>query len=113
MSTLTTATLDWPRSAAQTTRQVLEWAACPSSFPPSGSLNAISELPRNAAAAHALQNLTRATSARIGAGWPAFGDESAIGPGALFLAAAIGGRIQPELATRLAALVPPPALGRA
>lgn len=103
---------DWPRSAAHTVRQVIEWAADPSSYPPSGSLRAVSDLPRSAAAVGALRALTRATAARIGAGQPAFGDDSAIGPGALFLAAAIGGRLQPELAAQLAALVAPPALGR-
>ena len=105
-------TFEWPASAAQTAYQVLVWAAGPGSVPPSGSLRAVGELPGNASAVHALQMLARALAARTGAGWPMLGDGEAIGPGALFLAAAIGGRLQPDLAGRLTALVVPPALNR-
>jgi FtsH ternary system domain X1 len=107
-----TVAFDWPRSAAQTALQVIEWAADTSGYPPSGSLNAVGDLPRSAATVRALRALTRATAAWIGAGQPPFGDDRPIGPGALFLAVAIGGRLQPELASQLAALVAPPALNR-
>jgi hypothetical protein len=112
MTALTAASFDWPGSAAQTARRVIEWAASPAGSPPHGSLNAVRALPGDAATQRALRNLARATAARLGAGQPALGDESAIGTGALFLAAAIGGRSQPELSARLAALVAPPVLDR-
>jgi len=113
MTALTAPATEWPSSAAHTARQVIEWAAHPRGFPPHGSLHAVRNLPRSKPTSQALQELARATAARLGAGQPALGDNSCIGPGALFLAAAIGGRLQPELSARLAALVAPPALRRA
>ena len=59
----------------------------------------------------ALQELTRATAARLGAGRPALGDPGTVGPGGILLAAALGGRERAAEAARLAALIPAPALG--
>jgi hypothetical protein len=112
MTALTVPVSDWPSSATDTVHRVIAWAANPSGVPPHGSLRAPSSLLQNMTTVGPLQKLARATAARMGAGQPALGDESALGPGALFLAAAIGGRLQPELSARLAALVAPPALGR-
>jgi hypothetical protein len=111
MSVLTAAP-SWPGSAVQTTRRVLEWARQPDGIPPDGSLAGVAGVPADTTAAAALRELTRSVAARIGAGQPALGDPGPIGPGALFLAAAIGGRLRHDVATRLAALVAPPPLDR-
>jgi hypothetical protein len=91
---------------------VLEWARQPDGIPPDGSLAGVAGVPADTTAAAALRELTRSVAARIGAGQPAFGDPSPIGPGALLLATAIGGRLRHDVAARLAALVAPPPLDR-
>jgi hypothetical protein len=114
-------------TAEATARLVLSWAATyratprwdPVSArpatdalpPPSGQLRRPAQLgePRSDTV-EALGDMVRRTTARLGAGVPPFGDIDAVGPGALLLAAAVGGRRQVEPATLLAEAVPPPRL---
>jgi hypothetical protein len=100
-------------NAETTARRVLEWAANPDAAAlPSGPLRSATALGDPAAATvAALTELVRRHAARAGAGNPPFGDRSAIGPGAILLAAAIGGRGQPDLARLLAEAVRPPRVG--
>jgi FtsH ternary system-associated peptide len=102
----------WSPNAAQTALQVMRWAADPAGPPPRGSLQASVRLVRDITLRGALQELARATAARLGAGRPALGDPGSVGPGGILLAAALGGRERTAEAARLAALVPAPALGR-
>jgi hypothetical protein len=103
-------------NAETTARRVLEWAAQPpdpaGGALPSGSLRSAAALAApTAATITALAALVRRTGARIGTGSPAFGDRSPAGPGAILLAAAIGGRAQAAPARLLAEAVRPPRLG--
>jgi FtsH ternary system domain X1 len=95
-------------SAAATAAQVLTWAGEPSGPVPTGPLWDVAQLagPPDAVRDAAVQ-LARRTAARLGAGAPPFGALHRIGPGALFLAAAAGGRKQPGPAALLARAVPP------
>ncbi len=58
----------------------------------------------------ALRELTRDTAARLGAGSPPFADRTPVGPGALLLAAAVGGRAQSGPARALVEAAPAPRL---
>jgi hypothetical protein len=100
-------------NAETTARRVLEWAADPDAAPlPSGPLGAAAGLAHpTAATVAALTELVRRHAAKAGAGNPPFGARSAVGPGALLLAAAIGGRGQPGPARLLIEAVPPPRVG--
>ena len=89
----------------------MRWAADPVGQPPRGSLQSSVRLARDVTLRRALQELTRATAARLGAGRPALGDPGTVGPGGILLAAALGGRERAAEAARLAALIPAPALG--
>ena len=115
-------------TAEATARRVLGWALetcrpaggvgpgswrvdAPSLLPPSGQLREAAALAHpDADTVDALRALTRCTAARLGAGAPPFGDTTAVGLGALLLAAAIGGRAQPDPAALLAETIPPPRL---
>jgi hypothetical protein len=95
-------------SAEATALRVLSWAAEPSGAPPVGPLWDVTTLARPAAAIRdAAAELARRTAALLGAGVPPFGSESRIGLGAVFLAAAAGGRRQPGPAITLAQAIPP------
>jgi len=86
-------------------------AEAPSLPAPSGQLREAAALAHPGAdTLDALRALTRCTTARLGAGAPPFGDTTAIGLGALLLAAAIGGRAQSAPAALLAETIPPPRL---
>jgi FtsH ternary system domain X1 len=100
-------------NAEATARRVLQWAADPAAAAlPAGPLRSATALSAPATATvAALAALVRRAGARAGAGSPPFGDRSAVGPGAILLAAAIGGRAQPRLARVLAEAVPPSKLG--
>jgi hypothetical protein len=102
----------WPITATATARQVMRWAVDPAGPPPRGSLRSSAALVRDLTLRRALQELTRAHAARLGAGQPALGDVGSVGPGGILLAAALGGRECAEEAARLAALVPAASLGR-
>jgi hypothetical protein len=99
-------------SATATAARILEWAAKPSGPPPTGPLWDVHQLARPPADVRdAAARLARKTAARLGAGSPPFGARAAIGPGTVFLAAAVGGRQQPAAAA-LARAVPPAAPDR-
>lgn len=100
----------WGDTAAVTAVRVLEWAATPCGPPPLGALRRAGELLSAPDVEERLRNLLRTTSARAGAGNPPLGDPSAVGAGAVLLAASVGGRTRPELACKLAAALPPPRL---
>ncbi len=94
-------------TAETTAQRVLSWATEPSGPLPNGPLWETGRLARPEAATLTLAcELARATAAALGAGAPPFGDENAIGAGAVLLAAAIGGRRQPGAARRLAEAIP-------
>jgi hypothetical protein len=109
----------WSSTAADTAIQVLRWAAGPPGAPagptgpvPRGSLRQPSAVARSATVSATLGELARTTAARLGAGQAILGDQSPLTLGGAFLATAIGGRDQPEIAERLAALIPAPSTGR-
>jgi hypothetical protein len=87
--------------------RVLEWAAAPCGPPPMGTLRGAKDLLSAPAVTERLRQLVWTTSARLGAGNPPLGDASAVGAGAVLLAASVGGRSRPELAAKLAAALPP------
>jgi hypothetical protein len=101
--------------ALDTAVRVVAWAADPCGPPPVGSLRharrlaAAPALPRDTVEVP-LARLVRRTAARLGTGNPPLGDPAPAGPGALLLAAAIGGRTRPDLARKLAYLLPVPRL---
>jgi hypothetical protein len=97
----------WGETAGLTAVRVLEWAAAPVGPPPMGTLRQAGEVLSAPAVRDRLGALVRSASARLGAGNPPFGDTSAVGAGAVLLAASIGGRAQPEPAAKLAAALPP------
>ncbi|MEY9927468.1 hypothetical protein ABH926_002102 [Catenulispora sp. GP43] len=107
--------------AEATARRAVAWAAAagpdparPDSGagpPPYGPLRAAGSLARpTPESVSALGELVRDTAARLGAGRPPFADHGGAGPGALFLAAAAGGRKEPLTATRLTELIDVPEL---
>jgi hypothetical protein len=100
-------------TAATTAERVLAWAAEPSGPVPVGPLWDVTALasPPGRTIDAACQ-LARRTAARLGVGVPPFGAEGQtgrprIGPGAIFLAAASGGRRQARAAALLAQAIPP------
>jgi len=100
-------------TAAATAARVLAWAAEPSGPVPDGPLWDVAALavPPDGVR-DAVGQLARCTAARLGAGAPPFGAPTAIagpriGLGAVFLAAAAGGRRQASVAALLAGAVPP------
>jgi FtsH ternary system domain X1 len=95
-------------SAQTTAQRVLAWAVAPDGPPPVGALWEAGQLAAPDPATIALAGeLTRVTGARLGAGVPPFADQDAVGVGVVLLAAAAGGRGQPDLAQRLALALPP------
>ncbi|MER7282443.1 hypothetical protein ABT369_49230 [Dactylosporangium sp. NPDC000244] len=99
--------------ALTTARRVLRWSAEPDGPPPTGTLTGLAALGApDPVTVHTLRWATGAASARIGAGEPPLGDAGGASPAALMLAAAIGGRAQPELSGRLLDAVPPVRLTR-
>ena len=97
-------------TAAATALRVLSWAAEPEGAPPTGPLWDLAELTSPPGPlVDAAAQLARRTAARLGAGFPPFGGRNQIGPGLIFLAAAVGGRLHPGPAARLALAVPPAA----
>jgi hypothetical protein len=101
----------WSGEAEQTARRVLAWAAAPSGAPPVGGLRGVGSLASDTRAQEAFRSLARQSVARLGAGRPPLGDPGPVGPGGLFLAAAIGARALVRPARQLTVLVPPPPLG--
>jgi FtsH ternary system domain X1 len=94
-------------TAETTARRVLAWAVEPSGPLPDGPLWETSRLARPEAATVTLAGqLAQATAARLGTGAPPFGDENPIGAGVVLLAAAVGGRKQPDAARRMAEALP-------
>jgi hypothetical protein len=101
--------------ATATAARVLAWAAeaSPAGPVPAGPLWEAAQLARPPDSVRdAAVQLAQRTAARLGAGSPPFGSRERIGPGALFLAAAAGGRQQAGPAARLARAVPPAAARR-
>lgn len=101
----------WSGDAEQTARRVLAWAAAPSGAPPVGGLRGVGSLASDTRAQEAFRSLARQAVARLAAGRPPLGDPGPVGPGGLFLAAAIGARALVRPARQLTVLVPPPSLG--
>jgi hypothetical protein len=94
-------------TAGTTAQQVLAWAIAPSGPLPNGPLWETGRLARpDPATLKLVRELAQATAAALGAGTPPFGDDSAIGAGVVLLAAAVGGRGQPDAARRLAEALP-------
>lgn len=94
-------------TAAETVRKVLTWAAQPEGEPPAGPLSGMRDLiSRDRESAEPLGRLALVTAARLGAGARPFGDAGPAGPGALLLAAAVGGRLETRLAQRIAEAAP-------
>jgi hypothetical protein len=92
-------------------RRVLEWAADPTSGLPAGPLRQAGDLAHpSPPTLTALTVLVRQHAARAGAGRLPFGDRSAVGLGAVLLAAAIGGRGEPGVARTVVEAVDPPQL---
>jgi hypothetical protein len=105
-----------PLDAESTAVRVLRWAGANlfSTAPPAPPLGPLfrprSLLSPGEATVAALSELLRDTAARLGAGWPPFGDSGQPGLGALFLAAAIGGWEEEKAAVLLAEAIRPPQL---
>jgi hypothetical protein len=96
-------------NAETTAYRVLVWARDPVPVIPAGPLSEALALARPGPATRAaLAVLLRDGAARLGLGNPVLGDRSPAGPGALLLAAAVGGRRQPDRAQRLAVAIRPP-----
>lgn len=101
-------------TAEATARRVLAWAADTAGPVPEGALWKAAELAAPSADTRGLAAaLARTTGAKLGAGTPPFGDPAPVGLGAALLAAAIGGRRQPERARQLALALPPSRPSRA
>lgn len=93
-------------TAARTAGLVLGWAAtapaapgprAPGALAPTGPLSDLAEIGApDARLVDLLRYLAAAAAARLGAGTPPFGDPAPVGLGALWLAAAIGGRHDPN-----------------
>ncbi|WP_440099032.1 hypothetical protein [Streptosporangium sp. H16] len=95
-------------NAEITAQRVLGWAVTREGTLPSGPLWETARLGRPGRATRVLAGeLARRTAATLGIGVPAPGDATTIGLGTVFLAAAVGGRGQPEPARRLAELARP------
>ena len=97
-------------TAAGIAARVLGWAAEPAGAVPVGPLLEVSQLTSPPALVQqAATRLAWRTAARLGAGVPPFGagTREQIGPGAILLAAAVGGRRQATAAATLARAVPP------
>jgi hypothetical protein len=93
--------------ASTTARAVLDWAARPNGALPVGGLGHTDRLAGSVTEAHVpLQTLARTTAARLGAGRPPLGDPGPVGLGAVLLATAVGGRLQPEAATSIVDATP-------
>ncbi|MFE9448066.1 hypothetical protein [Streptomyces sp. NPDC006739] len=98
-------------NALTTALRVLRWAVEGRGLPPGGPLQHTLDLvDPGTEAATALAELIRRYAARHGAGRPPLGDPGPAGPGAVLLAAAIGGRMDPESACAVAEALPPPVL---
>lgn len=98
------------RGAAETASLVLHWVEHPVGTLPTGPLWRPAQLAAPAAGILGpLAAITRRACALLGTGNPAFGDQAPIGPGAMLLAAAIGGRHEPDTAARLIAAAGPAA----
>lgn len=97
----------WAETAPVTATRVLQWAAAPRGPAPLGTLRRSGNLLSDPGVGRGLRDLVRSAAARTGAGVPPLGDPSPVGPGAVLLAASIGGRTRPDLAARLAAALPP------
>lgn len=95
-------------SALHTASEVLAWAAGSAVQAPVGSLSKAEDL---ASPGHEVRvrlgQLASFTSARLGAGRPALGDDGRVGLGAVLLAAAVGGRADPVAADAIARAAPP------
>lgn len=98
-------------TALATASRVLAWAAWPVGSPPVGDLDDATALAvPPAQARELLQRLTVRTAAVLGAGGQPFGDHGPVGLGALLLAAAVGGRRDPDAARSVACTAAPPRL---
>jgi len=99
-------------TALATACEVLAWAGGVPGRPPVGSLAGAQALASpNRDVREGLQQLIICTAARLGAGRPPLGDDGPVGLGTVLLAAAIGGRTDPEAATSIIRAVPPLRLG--
>ena len=99
-------------TALHTASLVLRWAADPAGAQPAGDLEEVAALAApGAEVLEQLGRLTVRTVAVLGAGRPPFGDGGPVGPGALLLAAAIGGAEHAEAAGQIVEVAPPAAVG--
>lgn len=98
--------------AAETAGLVLRWAVAPAGAPPLGAAFGLAELlePSNPLLRD-VTGLAACTAARSGLGAEAFGAAPGPGPGAIWLAAAVGLRAQGGLAAEMLRDVPPAATG--
>jgi len=95
-------------NALTTALRVLGWAVEGRGLPPGGPLQHTARLiDPGADARTALAELMRHFAARHGAGRPPLGDPEPAGAGGVLLAAAIGGRMEPDSACAVAEAVPP------
>ncbi|MGP4045111.1 hypothetical protein [Streptomyces sp. 2A115] len=98
-------------NALTTALRVLRWAVEGTGRPPAGPLRHTSLLiDPGTEARTALAELIRQFAARHGAGRPPLGDPEPAGAGGVLLAAAIGGRMEPESACAVAEALPPRSL---
>ncbi|WP_274564223.1 hypothetical protein [Streptomyces spiramyceticus] len=98
-------------NALTTALRVLRWAVEGTGQPPGGPLQHTSGLiDPGADVRTALAELIRHFAARHGAGRPPLGDPEPASAGGVLLAAAIGGRMEPESACAVAEALPPRSL---
>lgn len=98
-------------NALTTALRVLRWAVEGKGLPPGGPLqHTLGLTDPGPESRTALAELIRRFAAQHGAGRPPLGDPEPAGPGALLLAAAIGGRMESESACAVAEALPPEGL---
>ncbi len=94
-------------TAERTAQRVLAWAREPNGPLPTGPVDDSRKLADpDSSTRELLVSLTRDTAARLGAGQLPFGDGTAVGLGAVLLAAGVGARLQPVVAQRLLGAAP-------
>lgn len=95
-------------TALATASRVLAWAAGSPGSPPIGGVEDAGRLMTpGPEVCERLRQLARYTAARLGAGRPPLGDDGPVGLGTVLIAAAIGGRRDPDAACQIIRAVPP------
>jgi hypothetical protein len=95
-------------AAMDTALRVLQWATVRHGSPPAGDLRELAALATpDAATRQALARLAALTAARLSLTSPPLGDAEAPGPGAIWLAAALGAAREPAAAELVTCCEPP------